>query len=215
MAQDVNITYETLFDILRIEKNKEELQKLPENFFSEVIFYLQEKQSIVDQEGTDLFSFEEKENFRKQLDNAKRIFKEIYERREKKIINTAINKSRTNSAIIDVSAMMGPEIELYNDIVRILNKGRIEILNNVLRLHTPVMLHDLKVKEENNQKEKELDILNKDSLTIRFLCRVQQFVGKDLEPYGPYEEDDIASLPREIADVLITNQRAEEIRDSY
>ena len=39
-----------------------------------------------------------------------------------------------------------------------------------------------------------------------------KFVGRDLEVYGPFEEEDIANLPGEIADILILKNRAEEIK---
>ena len=38
--------------------------------------------------------------------NAKRIIKDIYERREKKILNIALIKSRTKSDVIDTSSLL-------------------------------------------------------------------------------------------------------------
>ena len=40
------------------------------------------------------------------------------------------------------------------------------------------------------------------------------FMGTDMREYGPYEEEDISKLPIEIADVLISKERAEEIREN-
>jgi hypothetical protein len=47
---------------------------------------------------------------------------------------------------------------------------------------------------------------------VRFLHAVPKFVGKELEEYGPFAEEDIANLPSEIADVLINKERVEEIK---
>ena len=52
----------------------------------------------------------------------------------------------------------------------------------------------------------------KNAKIIRFLNHVPKFVGKELEDYGPFEEEDIANLPSEIADVLISKGSAEEIK---
>ena len=41
--KEVNITYETLFNFLRIEKGREELQDLGDTFSQDTILYLEEK----------------------------------------------------------------------------------------------------------------------------------------------------------------------------
>ena len=93
-AKEVNITYETLFELLKREKDMTDLQKLDPNFFNDFVDYLNEKSKVLDKEDS-LFSYDEKKKVEKQIDNAKRIIKEIYERREKKILNIALIKSRT------------------------------------------------------------------------------------------------------------------------
>ena len=50
------------------------------------------------------------------------------------------------------------------------------------------------------------------SKLVRFLYSVPKFVGKELEEYGPFEEEDIANLPAEIAKVLLDKGRVEEIK---
>ena len=40
---------------------------------------------------------------------------------------------------------------------------------------------------------------------------VPKFVGKELEVYGPFNPDEEAELPSEIADILINKGRAKEI----
>ena len=46
---------------------------------------------------------------------------------------------------------------------------------------------------------------------VRFLTHVPKFVGPELEEYGPFESEDIANLPAEIAEVLIDKGKVEEI----
>ena len=87
-AKEVNITYEVLFELLKREKDTADLQKLEPNFFNDFVDYLNEKKNMLGKEDT-LFSYDEKKKTEKQIENAKRIIKEIYERREKKILNIA------------------------------------------------------------------------------------------------------------------------------
>ena len=88
-TKEISITYETLFEILKREKDITELQKLDQNFFNDFVDYLNEKKKLLEKDDT-LFSYDEKKKVEKQIDNAKRLIKGIFERREKKIINIAI-----------------------------------------------------------------------------------------------------------------------------
>ncbi|MFW6231339.1 MAG: hypothetical protein ACOC32_04945 [Nanoarchaeota archaeon] len=82
MAEDVSITYEKLFDLTRKEKGNEELQKLDTTFFDDLIAYLNDKTHILAKENQgSLFSKSEKEMTRKQLENIKKIIKDLYAKR--------------------------------------------------------------------------------------------------------------------------------------
>ena len=48
MAEEGIITYEKLYETLRNEKYKNELQKLDSDFFNSVVRYLDEKRSIIE-----------------------------------------------------------------------------------------------------------------------------------------------------------------------
>jgi DNA replication factor GINS len=49
------------------------------------------------------------------------------------------------------------------------------------------------------------------SITVRFARRVGELVGFDLRRYGPFEVDDVASIPAASADVLIAGGDAVEV----
>ena len=44
--KDAIITYETLYEIVRLEKQRKELQKLDDTFFLNVVKYLEEKKAM-------------------------------------------------------------------------------------------------------------------------------------------------------------------------
>ncbi len=209
--EEVTITYETLYELLRREKERSELQSLDGSFFNNVLRYLKDKQAIIDKQQTDLFSSEEKRKTQEQLNNIKKILNELYNRREKKIISIAIDKSKNKASIIDNSVFLKEEKELFDNIVRVLDMGRKNILFNIMDLKEPIALGSIDVEKKGVKPEKEEK--KKDTKLVRFLSAVPKFVGKELEEYGPFEEEDIASLPIEIANVLINKRRVEEISE--
>jgi DNA replication factor GINS len=49
------------------------------------------------------------------------------------------------------------------------------------------------------------------SVTVRFVKGTGEFVGSDLRRYGPYETNDVASIPAANADILIAGGEALEV----
>jgi len=219
--KEVNITYETLFEISRREKSRDELQELHETFFEDVIEYLKDKTRIMETNKEKLFSEEEREKTRVQLVNIKKILKELYERREKKIISIALNKSRTKSSLIDTSVLLKEERELYGALNRVLDSFRENILTNILDRKAPEMAKlgpEIASQGPDNtaSEPKELkkgSISFKKTKTIRFIKPIPKFTGPDLQVYGPFEEEDIAKLPEAAANILIEKQRAEALEN--
>jgi len=49
------------------------------------------------------------------------------------------------------------------------------------------------------------------SVTVKFIHSVPKFAGLDLEVYGPFTEEDVVSLPKAIADVLMKKGHARSV----
>ena len=218
---DVSITYETLFDLLRREKARDELQELDKNFFEDLSKYIDEKKKIfIEQKSKlDLFSSTEKEKTEKQLENIRKILKDIYEKREIKIINLAISKSRVPGIIVDTAVFLEEEKKFFDQLIEILDNYRIGILFRILEGEPPLLKeekagaasdHKDDYKEQNIG-EKEETKSESSNKVVRFKNAVPRFVGAELEEYGPFEQDEIANLPPEIASVLVEKDRAEFI----
>jgi len=203
------VTYETLFETLRREKSKEELQKLSPEFFEDIKKYLAEKKQSTLSQNDNIFSEVEKEKFERQLANIKKLIRDLYERREKKIISMALNKSRVN-AVIDTSTLLVGERAFFDSVLTVLNNARIDILDKIFTEGAAAAPAPNASKYESAQAQKKEESTGKTKL-VRFLCSVPQFVGPDLEIYGPFEEDDVATLAEEVCVVLVSKNRAEEI----
>lgn len=208
--QEIVITYETLFELLQREKERQDLQKLDANFFNEIIGYIKDKKKILEAKSDSNFAHEEKKKTERQLENIYKIIKELYERREKKVIGMALDRSRTQSNLIDMSTLLKEEKVFFDALLNILDTYRDEILFSVLNEKMPFM-KSLEIRPKEDFKTA-LEI-KKSTRLVRFLAHVPKFAGPELEEYGPFEEEDIANLPSEIAEVLISKSKVEEIKE--
>ena len=201
------ITYEALYEILRKEKYEKELQKLDPSFFQSVIKYLDEKEAILtSQKNKESMFMSEVEKTQKQLENIKKIIREIYEKRENKIVQYALISSRFNEN--QMPNMLSEELQFYNQLKSTLNKYRTNILENLLAKKFPEIKDEVVKKNPENIQLKEII---KSIRLLRILEPIPQFIGDDLILYGPFEGEDMASLPGNIADLLINKKKAEEI----
>ena len=132
MGKDAVVTYETLFEILRRERNREEIQKIEDSFVAEVLDYLMQKQNAPLNQEQNIFSISEKEKSDRQISNAKRILRELYDRREKKIINMALNKAKTNTALINTANLLSHEKDMFKQIIDTLHTYRNSILAKLI-----------------------------------------------------------------------------------
>jgi len=199
------ITYETLYEILRKEKTSSELQKLDENFFQNVVKYIREKSEILESQKkkTSIFASVEIVKTQKQLENIKRILKELYERRENKILQLALFSSRTSQKKENMG-LLKEEKNFHQKVENILTSYRKDILFKILSKKLPKIEEpkDIKIENENKNKTK----------LVRFLHSLPKFVGDDLNIYGPFEAEDITNLHHKVAKVLIKKRRAQEIK---
>ncbi len=209
---EITINYETIYEILRREKGRDEIQKLEPEFFANLVEYLQNKISLLEDSKNkmDLFSSAEHAELRTQMENINRMIKELYERREKKVIMLALNKSRTGSDIIDSSNLLVEEKLFFDEIILSMDRYRKGILVKVTNGKFPDIASQCPPEQTNSSVD--LPTEQNGTKLVRFLKPVPKFVGKELEVYGPFQEDDMANLPSEIANVLISKERVEEMQ---
>jgi len=188
---DVIITYETVYELLRIEKSRNELQKMNPDFFQNVSRYLEEKNLILSSLKEKKAELDAKKTER-QLESFKKIVRELYEKRERKILDLALFCSRSDKKSQEINNMLPEEMELFEKSLETLNQSKNRFLPRL----------------ESNKTE-----TFKNTILVRFLHSVPKFVGHDEYVYGPYETEDIANLPSEIALLLIKKGRAEEINN--
>lgn len=172
------ITFELIRKIQREEQSSPKLIKLPENFFERVASYLQHKRELV----------EKKEDRKAALEikNVERLVENIFNRRERKIINQAIITVRTQ---IPPENLTEEEKEFFESLVELIKKRRKEKLEEILKI----------------PKKEEVEL-------VVFKEEVPEFVGADGKSYGPFKKGDIAKLPEENIKILIKRGIVEKFK---
>ncbi len=193
------LSYESLYEALRKEKTAPDLQTLNKDFFHQIIEYLEEKELLIKKQQ-DIMELQKSQV---QLANIKKMIRELYERRESKIFQLSLFASRTREKP-DLSPLVPEEKELFNSFLELLNDFREGILQNMLAARPLIMRSKAKpLKTELGEA--------KSTQTIRLLHAVPQFVGDDLQIYGPFEPEDVAAVPVKVAEVLVHKGRAEAV----
>jgi DNA replication initiation complex subunit (GINS family) len=213
MADDVTITYEMLYELLRRERTREELQELDHAFFIQVVAYLKEKENMLveAQRKNDLFSMGEKDKTQLQLQNIRRLITKLYERRERKILEMALNKSRTGVDIMDTQHLLHEESVMFEALVNQFNRFRGGVLNKVLVMDVPSITTTILPKKLVKPVVKEVPKEKITTVAVKFVKDVPSFVGKELEVYGPFKENDTATLPKDLAELVIGQKSAEKV----
>jgi len=165
------ITFELIRSIQREEQRTPKLTKIPENFYDIVSTYLAHKEKVA--------------KSKLEIKNIKRLVEDIFNRRERKILNFAIITARTNALPENLTK---EEKEFFDKVVSMIKGRRDEIIKKIVK------------------GKKELVTL------IVFKEDVPEFVGVDEKTYGPFKKGDIAKLPEENMKVLIERGIAEEFK---
>jgi DNA replication factor GINS len=167
------ITYELIRKIQREEQASTKLTKLPENFFEAVAQYIEKK-----------LQTEKKSTL--EIKNIQMLVEDIFNRRERKILNLAIIGARTN---IPPENLLEEEKIFYEQLVNTIKKRREEKLEKILK-----------------GEKKEFATL------VVFKEDVPQFLGADEKMYGPFKKGDIARLPEENVKILLSKNVVEEVK---
>lgn len=181
------ITYNDIYEAARKERYSTQLQPLSKNFVEEVANYLKEKKEIASKQDDDFSDVILKT--KKQLENAITLFKELMLRRRKKILNLVLIAAETGISKQDFDNMLNFEKDFFEDLMKcidISNKKVGDILNGG--------------KSENSTNE-----------LVVFIENVEEFMNLEGGKMGPFEKGQVANIPKEIAKILVDDNKVEII----
>ncbi len=181
------ITYNDIYEAARKERYSTQLQPIPKNFVEEVANYLKEKKEIASKQDDDFSDVIMKT--KKQLENAITLFKELMLRRRKKILNLVLIAAETGISKQDFDNMLAFEKDLFEDFMKNIDSSDKRVSGILNGRKTEISKNELIVFTEN----------------------VEEFMDLEGGKMGPFEKGQIANIPKEIAKILIDDNKAEII----
>jgi DNA replication factor GINS len=114
------ITFELIRNIHLVEQSSQKLAKLPENFFQNVKYYIQQKRKITETKG-DKKAFAE-------IRSVEHMVEDIINRRERKILNQVLISAKTQ---LKPENLTKEESEFFEKILEIVKKRREEFFAEI------------------------------------------------------------------------------------
>jgi DNA replication initiation complex subunit (GINS family) len=177
--------YDELYKAWMMEKENSELQKLPKDFYSEIIHYV----GRIRQEGRMLDQSSPKAKLTsRELSNAKRLVEELLGLRYEKIVKEVALKPLGKE-------LLAPEEQ-----------------TTLMGLMNSTTSFQYFLKEALQGKVSRVDHNKHPTrVMLRFLKKTPAIAGADLKVYGPFSVEDVATLPIENAKVLVEHGVAVQI----
>lgn len=212
------LTFKFLRELQKKERASRELEKLDNDFYSQVSGYMEKKMGLDLKNNQDFAA-------RRDLEHTKIIIGDILNRRERKVINLAVLNVR---GIIMPKNILPEEKELFDKIKSAVTKYRsnLEFVFYENEEKKETAGENIKKEEKENNKDKEeKKTENKtendkseetdnniiaNTTKIKILGAVPEFVADDNESYGPFEEGEIVDIPQSAAEILINIKKAEK-----
>src|SRR3989344_3187624 len=173
----MDLNYDEIRRIHRLEKNSSKLVEVDLEFYSELRDFLGgEKQEYFDS-LKDLSSTKARD-----FTNLKKMVEEIFAMREKKLLNKVLVASRTGDR--GEEHMASQEKRLFGELLVLLEKHN-RLLNGIFS------------DGESEGSGKDLN-----TLSVEILSDIPVFVGGDMNEYGPFRKGNVVAIPHKIAKLL-------------
>lgn len=171
----MKLSYEIIRKVHRTEKESSELAKIEDDFFESLSEFISEEKTKLNESKNNL-----DDSVIRKLHNIKGMLNDIIYLREKKIINRAILKTKTDED--DTKNMTAEEQKMYIKITNILQSYQKQV-------------KDCFDNESKLEKQK--------TVKMQMLQEVPKFIGTDMQEYGPYKEGEELELIESIAKIFI------------
>jgi len=182
------MNYSDIYEILRKEKYSEALQQLPKGFIEDITAFLNERKDETSKEDGLLLDGVIKS--KKQLENSISIFKELIRLRKKKLLNLVFIAAETGIMKRDYENMLAFERDLFEKIVKAFEDGDKDLTKTMT---------GKKVEDKNRM--------------IIFNQNVEQFIGMDGNPLGPFNLGELVNIDAKIAEIFVTGGKAEYVNE--
>jgi DNA replication factor GINS len=178
--------YDELYKVWKKEKEISKIQGLPKNFYARIADYIKkmkEENRMLDQKTTKAKLLDH------EFKNVKIMVGELFQIRYKKFREKALAQESVARTVLTEE-----EEKLYREVLSITETYQ-AFSKDILRGQLANIKHWGK----------------KSVVVLRFIQEIPALVGSDIKTYGPFEPEDIATLPPENARILIKQGVAVEV----
>ncbi len=177
----MELSYDEIRRIHRLEKSTAKLVKVDPEFYSDLQEFLVEAKAEYLDSLKDFSSTKARD-----FTNLKKMAEEIFALRTKKLLNSSLVASRTGEE--EDSGMAAQEKKAFMEMLSVLEKHN-RLLGSIFS-------------------EKKGGDANRDlnTLSVEILSDIPAFVGADMKEYGPFRKGGTARLPVKIARLLSTQK---------
>jgi DNA replication initiation complex subunit (GINS family) len=214
----------SLREIQRREKMSPYLQELGKDFYKELRAYVSEVHSKYLEESRrgDISKLSMALG---ELENIKAMVSDIYETREKKIVNNALYYIKSEEEM-GIENLTLEEENMLRKIIDIVREQRSSVLEKIIgeaSYSSPTEVSKSKAKEDNGKENHKIseqqqaatvkveERTTHKKTTIRLLKDLPSIIGIDGEIYGSFKREDVVTLPEPNARVLINQGAAEYV----
>jgi DNA replication initiation complex subunit (GINS family) len=197
MNQHEEINYKALRRLQQAEQASSTLTKISVNFYQDLSSYIKTLEKSIENEKNPL----KLKLFTEEIQNTRKIANNIYEFREKKIVQAALATAR--GATLDLANFLEIEKKLYNTLVeqiRVTRKEIFEQSTNQPLKKQPEQLATAPSKRDSNTNP-----------IVRVLEDTPEFIGTDGKAYCLRKED-VLTLPNEMNGPLLKKKIVKQIK---
>jgi DNA replication factor GINS len=182
-SETADIMYERIYDYWKREKAEPNLQSIDKDFYEDLTKYIGQLRDCIRNTTENSVKTKLAEA---ELERVRDLSRELLETRLHKILGVV--ESNTDSGGVSQS-VIGEERTLFGDILQ-------------SSQHYQSMIRRIMTAEQEWSAER-ISPVKPQKVTVRFLQEIPAIIGTDLKPYGPFKPEDVATLPKENAEILI------------
>jgi len=178
--------YDELYEAWKKEKENVEIQRLPKDFYAKIADYvkkIREERRMLDKKTT------KAKLLNREFKSVKTMAEELIRLRYDKALKKSLARE-----IVPREVLTEEEEKLYGEILP---------LSEAYQAFLKDILQGRLARIEREEKPKKI--------LLRFVQEIPAIVGSDMKTYGPFEPEDIATLPSENARILIKQGVAAEV----
>ena len=194
------INYKTLRKIQQIEEKTSILSKIDSEIYLNFSKYINNLNLRFENEKNE----QRKIILKNEINNTKRIIKNIYDQREKKILLTIMSKVRGGDP--NLKNLIKSEKILFESILEIVISMRQKIIEN------KIVKKDRSNNKKSNKKKNDDKIINENNKIFLVKENIPEFIGTDTRRYN-LRKNDIITLPKNTSNLLLKRQMAKEIKN--